>query len=126
MADLDEDGFPDVVTANRLSRNLSVLLGNGDGSFQAAQRLAMDDSPASVAVSDLNLDGHLDLVTANATFDLGSSIFLGNGDGTFAPPQSFDVNRRPASIAVADLNLDGLPDLVTANAPSGDVTILLK
>ena len=64
-ADLDGDSVPDVVTANQDSDEVSVLLGNGDGSFQAALVFAVGDSPFSVAAADLNGDTVPDLVTAN-------------------------------------------------------------
>lgn len=65
VGDFDGDGIPDLVTANAGSDNVSVLLGNGNGSFQAAQNFAAGDGPVSTAVGDFNGDGIRDLVTAN-------------------------------------------------------------
>jgi hypothetical protein len=65
VADLDGDSVPDLVTANGNSDDVSVLLGNGDGSFQAAISFAAGDQPESVAVADLDGDSVPDLVTAN-------------------------------------------------------------
>ncbi len=105
-----------------------VLLGNGDGTFQAEQRIAMRDTAKSVAVADLNGDGRPDLVTAGhirlSNDQVG--VLLGNGDGTFQREQSIDVGDHPDSVAVADLNGDGQPDLVTANFSSDDVSVLLN
>jgi len=124
VADLNADGAPDLVTANRLSDNVSVLLGNGDGTFQAQQTFPVGNFPVPVAVADLNTDGAPDLVTANANSD-NVSVLLGNGDGTFQAQQTFPVGRFPFSVAAADLNADGIPDLVIANELSNNVSVLL-
>src|SRR5678815_4670509 len=65
VADLNHDGIPDLVTANAFSNDVSVLVGHGDGTFAAPQRVAVGNFPQSVAVADLNGDGIPDLVTAN-------------------------------------------------------------
>ena len=126
VADLDGDGFPDLVTANFGSDDVSLLLGNGDGSFQAAVSLGAGDGPFSVAVADLDRDGFPDLVTANFSSD-DVSVLLGNGDGSFRVAASFGAGNGPGSVAVADLDGDGFPDLVTAaNLFFGDdVSVLL-
>jgi len=69
VADLDGDTVPDLVTANRDSVDVSVLLGNGDGTFQAVVSFAAGDGPVSVAVADLDGDTVPDLVTANSFSD---------------------------------------------------------
>ena len=123
VADLNGDGKPDIVTANSFSDTVSMLLGNGDGTFQTQQRFAVGDSPNAVAVADLNGDGKLDVVTANGSDDV--SVLLGNGDGSFQAQQRFAAGDGPNSVAVADLNGDGRLDLVTANSGSDDVSVLL-
>ncbi len=65
MADLNADGIPDLVTTNANANDVSVLLGSGDGTFQAQQTFPTGSAPRSVAVDDLNADGAPDLVTAN-------------------------------------------------------------
>jgi len=119
IADLDADGTSDIVTANHYSSDVSVLLGNRDGTFQPQQRFAVGDDPISVAVADLNADGVPDIVTANF-FGNYVSVLLGNGDGTFHDEQRFAVGYNPTSIAVADLNADGALDIVT-NSGSEDI-----
>src|SRR5205807_2143155 len=67
VADFNGDGVPDLAVANTGSNNVSVLLGNGDGSFQAAESFAVATGPSSVVVGDFNGDGKLDLaVTTEA------------------------------------------------------------
>ena len=125
VADLDGDTVPDLVTANQNSDNVSVLRGNGDGTFQTAVVYAAGDGPFSVAVADLDGDTFPDLVTANFNSD-DVSVLLGIGDGTFQPAAAFAVGGFPRSVAVADLDGDTFPDLVTANQGSDDVTVLIN
>ncbi len=125
VADLDGDTVPDLVTANLVSDDVSVLLGNGDGTFQSAAAFAAGDRPFSVAVADFDGDSVPDLVTANQLSD-GVSVLLGNGDGSFQAAAAFAAGDQPRSVAVADLDGDSVPDLVTANANSDDVSVFLS
>ena len=94
---------------------MSVLLGNGNGTFQAAQNFTTDGYPRQVVVADFNGDGKLDLATANQDgYDV--SVLLGNGNGTFTAEQNFTVGTMPRSVAVADFNGDGKLDLAVANS----------
>src|SRR5437773_448084 len=121
--DFNGDWRPDLATANSDTNNVSVLLGNGDGTFQAAPTLVAGSRPESVAVGDINRDGVPDLAVANS----GSSdvsVLLGNGDGTFQAARAFAVaGTTAAAVAVADLDGDGRPDLAMAHA--GVVSVLL-
>src|SRR5205823_28018 len=105
--------------ANSGSNNVSVLLGNGDGTFQPALAFAVGGGPRSFAVGDFNGDGKPDLAVANkgsSPVGAGSvSMLLGNGDGTFQPARTFQLSRAPGSIAVGDFNGDGKQDLAIAN-----------
>jgi len=123
VADLDGDSVPDLVLANTLSDDVSVLLGNGDGSFQPAASFAAGNLPRWVAVADLDGDSAPDLVTANILSN-NVNVLLGNGDGSFQPAASFPAGTIPFAVAVADLDGDSLPDIVTANLDSEDVSVL--
>jgi hypothetical protein len=113
-ADFNNDGRLDLATANQGNNSVSVLLGNGDGTFRNAVNFAAGFEPLSLAVGDFDGDGNLDLVTANR-YDV--SVLLGNGDGTFQPANTFYVYDFPTAVAVGDFNGDGLPDLgVTSNS----------
>jgi hypothetical protein len=101
-----------------------VLLGNGDGTFQAARSFAAGSRPISVAVGDFNGDGLLDLAVAGSG---GVRVLLGNGDGTFQTTHfSYLAGSNPQSVTVADFNGDNWSDLAVANRGSNDVTILLN
>src|SRR5262249_28411583 len=111
--DFNRDGRLDLAVANYSSSTISVLLGNGDGTFQAARNDATGANPRSLAVGDFNGDGNLDAVTAHAGH---LSVRRGNGDGPPGPPAGIDVGSGPQSVAVGDFNADGKLDLgVTSN-----------
>ncbi|MCJ7510365.1 MAG: FG-GAP-like repeat-containing protein, partial [Dehalococcoidia bacterium] len=123
VGDVNGDGALDVVTGNSSSNNVSVLLGNGDGTFAPQTTYAIGSSPYSVALGDLNGDGDLDVVTANYGSS-NASVLLGNGDGTFASRATYIAGRWPTSVALGDLNDDGAPDMAIANSILQGVAIL--
>src|SRR5205085_8640038 len=115
--------------ANYGDNTISVLLGNGDGTFQPAVTYAVGANPIAVAVADFN--GHPGIVAADSNYDSKTSTFgsgsvsvlLGNGDGTFLPAATYSVGRDPRSVVVAKLN--GHLDIFTANATDNTVSVLL-
>jgi hypothetical protein len=114
VGDFNGDGKLDVLVANTVNNNVSVFLGNGDGTFQAPRTSAVGLKPSSVAVGDFNGDGKLDLAVVDSSPNgpLTVSILLGNGDGTFQPPQAFAVQwPQHSSVAVGDFNGDAIPIL---------------
>jgi hypothetical protein len=126
VADLDGDSIPDFVTANTYSDNVSVRLGNGDGSFripfETPASFVVGNGPASVAVADVDGGGVPDLVIANFFSD-DVSVWRGNGDASFQVAAILVVGDGPISIAVADLNDDALVDIISANRNSDDVSV---
>lgn len=124
VIDVNHDGHPDVVTANESSADISIVLGNGNGTMAVERRELVGANPVDVIATDLNLDDIVDLVTANrGSNDI--SVVLGNGGGTFLEQQRFEVGTSPLDVAVADLNDDGKTDVVAVNSESADVTVLL-
>lgn len=147
IADVNGDGKPDLVVTNDCADSsctygsVSVLLGNGNGTFMPAVSYNSGGLGAtSVVIADLNGDGKLDLAVANDCYLLyecavGSvGVLFGNGNGTFSPNAVYVSGGEDASsIAVGDLNGDGKPDLVVATGcPSsyqctnGTVSVLLN
>ena len=78
----------------------------------------------SVALGDFNLDGILDLVTANSTANT-VSVLLGHDDGTFGANTDFPAGSKPMAVAVADFNGDGKPDLVVGDDGTNSLSVLL-
>ena len=123
VGDFNGDGKTDLATANE-NTGISVMLGNGGGSFQAPVQYAAGSAPYSIAQGDFNHDGKTDLVVANHDSN-NVSVFLGNGDGTFHAAVNYGTGTNPQSVVVADLNGDGKADLATANFATGNVSVLL-
>jgi hypothetical protein len=132
VGDFNGDGKQDLATANRgpipvYTGGVSILLGDGTGSFSAPTTITFGDWHESIAVGDFNGDGKQDLAVANRGL-WGSpyvSILLGDGTGHFSGPTNFAAGDWPYSIAVGDFNRDGKQDLAVANFSSSDVSILL-
>ena len=122
--DFNRDGKPDLVTVNQIDGTVSVLLGNGNGTFQGAVNYWVGAVPSSVTVGDFNGDGKPDLAVANAYMS-NVSVLLGNGDGTFVLSGSYAAGSNPFSVTVGDFNGDGKLDLAVANLVSDNVSVLL-
>ena len=125
--DFNADGKLDLAFADGQQSNggagnaeLSIALGNGDGTFKAPVHYASPGLPTSdnlnpedVAVGDLNGDGKLDAIISN--YDDNLNVFLGNGDGTFKPAVGYAPGEYPRDVVIRDMNRDGKPDLVVGN-----------
>ena len=140
LADLNGDGKLDVVVS-RVGRDaISVLLNNGDGTFQAPRDFAvgafqqggpftlfgLQNFHRDLGVGDFNADGVPDLAVVN-TSSSDISILIGRGDGTFEPQRRYDATAAPFALDVGDVNNDGILDLVvidsTADAAQGGVLL---
>ena len=121
VGDFNGDGKPDLAVADSTTATVSILLGNGDGSFQPQVPYKVGKDPIAVAAADLNGDGKVDLAVSAEESGI-TAILLGNGDGTFQAP----VDYVPAgfTLIVADFNGDGVPDLAVCPV-GGGITILL-
>ena len=124
VGDFNRDGIQDVAVANQSSNNVSILLGNGSGSFNGATNFGAGGSPVSVAVGDFNRDGIQDLVAGNP-FSGNISILLGDGSGGFSAPTSFGADAFPSFVVVGDFNRDGKPDLAVLPQNGTGVSILV-
>jgi hypothetical protein len=124
VGDFNNDKIPDLAVAS--FSIIAVLLGNGDGTFQTPRILNINITPSSMAVSDFNSDGNLDLVAGGPTFSPGMVVaLLGNGNGTFETPKSFTTANTISALTTGEFNGDGLPDLVTASPNTNSVSMFL-
>ena len=105
--------------------SISVLPGNGDGTFGTEVQYETGARPIAVAAADLTGDGKQDLVTVNAA-ENDISLLKGNGDRTFQPAITIAVGTNPNAIAIADLNGDGKPDIAVTNLVDNTVSILIN
>jgi hypothetical protein len=121
--DIDNDGLPDVVSANAGDGSISILKNSGGRAFQEEVRFAVGWYPTSVVSGDLNGDSNQDLVVSNS---MGNdiSVLINNGDGTFQPQVIYGCGTRPNSICVADIDGDTYLDIISANRFSSDISFL--
>lgn len=134
-ADLNGDGKPDIITANRDNDNISVFLntttpGATTVTFGTRQDITVQSQPHDIVATDLNGDGKPDLAVVNKySYNVTVMINMTNtGDTTFTfgPRTNFGATVRPQSLAVGDVNGDGKPDLLTASTTGGLFKILLN
>ncbi len=122
--DFTGDGHLDLAVANYADDTVSVLLGNGDGTFEPQCTYAVGSEPQAIVAGDFNDDGHLDLAVANSGSN-DVSVLLGNGDGTFQPQVTYGAGSDPYAIVAGDFTGDGHLDLAVANEEDGTVSVLL-
>jgi len=127
-SDFNSDGNLDVAIANQTTNNVSILLGNGSGSFSLASGspFAVGKSPVAIASADLNNDSHPDLVVVNQT-DNTASVLLGKGDGTFtaATNSPLATGQAPTAVTIADFNGDGIPDIAVTDPQTDSISVYL-
>ena len=124
LGDFNGDGKADLAVANNSTSNVSVLLGNGDGTFGIKTDYDVLQPAYGVVVTDLNSDGKLDIVAETAfSTNEGVSVLLGNGDGSFQTRVDylFGGLAQPRSILAGDFNNDAKPDIVVINGSGATV-----
>jgi hypothetical protein len=127
---LNLNAIPDLAIVNQTDNTVSVLLGNGDGTFTSAPNspLATGQAPTAIALADFSGDGNPDIAVNDPQTD-SVSVYLGLGQGLFAAPFQLPVGTNPTAILAASLSGATLPDLAVTDDPSGtagQVTILLS
>ncbi|WP_080056535.1 FG-GAP-like repeat-containing protein [Spirosoma aerolatum] len=131
LGDVDGDGDLDLLTANSISDNVSVRLNDGMGNFTPPSfnpDPAVGESPWGMALGDVDGDGDLDLLCANA-YSNNVSVRLNDGQGNFtAPPTNPDpaVEIGPVSVVLGDVDGDSDLDMLTANSNSNTVSVRLN
>jgi hypothetical protein len=133
VGDFNGDGKPDIATAlcgetcNSFPHGVSVLLGNGDGTFGAPALIFSLVGVTSLGVADFDGDGKLDLAALSPKApnpDTGKAYILrGNGLGGFTQVNQFALGMNPEVLLVGDFTRDGLPDLAVINGGEGSLNI---
>ena len=127
VGDFNHDGKLDIPTSNYYGNTVSILLGNGDGTFRAHVDYPTELGPDTVLIGDFNRDGKLDVAVRNQSSNI-VSVLLGHGDGTFQPAASFPVGLGTigSRVAVGDFNGDGNLDIVASNYNDNTISAARK
>ena len=129
LVDVNGDGILDLITSLYMTDSVSVQLGNGDGTFQAASTylIATGFGPAEIHAMSLSGNGNQDLIVGS--FNTNQiAVLLGNTNGTFESPTFYTVGsatNTPTSLTTGDFNHDGNLDVAVANKGDNTVSILL-
>ena len=124
VSDFNGDGKLDIAYCTYYSGQIGILLGNGDGTFQAPVFYAGPDDIYSYAIGDINSDGKPDLLVSQYGSVKNQFVtYLGNGDGTFQSPQSMDSLWAEEGLTIGDFNSDGLLDFIYQTGGGMDVYI---
>jgi hypothetical protein len=124
-SDFNRDGNVDICVANINANTVSILLGNGDGTYQPQQAVTVGVAPRGIAVLDAEGDGDVDIVNTNSTSS-NMSILFNDGTGVFSGPSFFEgggINEW--ALGSADMNDDGILDLVIGAIGSDRVIVAL-
>ncbi|CAF3652269.1 unnamed protein product [Rotaria sp. Silwood1] len=126
VGDFNNDKYLDIAAVFYTTNNLGIFLGDDNGSFNAPLIFSttMNSNPYSLVVSDVNMDGQLDVIVANTGTD-NIGVFLGYDNGSFADVMTFSTgtSSMPWSVAVADFTNDGQIDIVVTNIGTNDIGI---
>jgi hypothetical protein len=117
----------DLVGVVPFGSRIVVLLGNGDGTFKSpVEYLDPNHRPFSIAISDFNGDGNLDVAVANSDTSAFLTLFPGRGDGTLGTPKFFQVGLGSTAVAAGDFNGDKKIDVLVMNSHTFNFTVLLN
>ena len=121
--DFNRDGHADVCVVNINSNTVSVLLGNGDGTFAPQQQIFVGNAPRGIAVLDVDGDGDTDIVNTNSGSS-NLSLLINNGNGVFGNPTFFEGGGAGEwSLAAADMDNDNILDLVVGARNSETIIV---
>lgn len=127
LGDFNNDGKLDLVLSNfsKGGKNVSVLIGDGEGAFKSRMDLPTSGTARSIKAADFNGDGNLDIATPDFSVGL-TTVWLGNGKGEFPAKVQYTTEAEPTSVAIGDLDNDKKLDLVTLHNGVSNASILLN
>ncbi len=123
-ADFNGDGHLDLAVTNIHQSSLTVLLGNGDGTFKTAPSASSGAFPTFLTTGDFNGDGKPDLAVVSVNENT-VTVLLGKGDGTFIAGPVLATGSLPQGVSIGDFNNDGNADLAVPNYSGETVTVWL-
>jgi hypothetical protein len=125
LGDLNGDGQSEIVTANQLSNDISVLENLSGAIFAPPVPFAVGLRPSAIALADFDGDGNNDVITADAE-DNQVTVLFGNGQDpvAFDNSETFATGEFPSSLLLADLDGDGRSEIITADTNSNTVTVV--
>jgi hypothetical protein len=133
IGDINQDGCADVVVLDTFAHAITFL-GNCDGTVTQQNQYTIGDVGISIALADVNNDGHLDIVAGSILTDYGAgpaagnllSVLFGDGQGNFGEAALYRGDESLVGLALADLNNDGFLDVVSANQDSDSASVFLN
>ncbi len=114
-----------MLLSDRAGRRLLMLPGQGNGQFGSPIVQPLELQPRRLAISDLNADGRLDVITTFPDEDQ-VGIHFGRGNGRLTNPQYISVGADPVAVSIVDVNADGLPDAVVTNQGDDTLSVILN
>ncbi len=123
LADINNDGYNDIVCVNWADATISILINEKDGTFRKQVKYATGDGPRAVALMDLNGDELPDIACANQHSN-SVSVLMNNGDETFSEKVDYHVGANPLSICTGDIDYDSDCDILATSLHNNTVCVL--
>jgi FG-GAP-like repeat len=126
LGDFNHDGKLDAAVTNSGTGEVSILLGNGDGTFQPQSFFSVGNVPGPIVLADFDGTGRIDFAVGTQNADgKGVRVYLGNGDGTFTFLQGLATGPGPTYLTIGDFNGDKVPDIADIDFTNNTVSVFV-